>query len=177
MTRPGGSPFRRDAAAEMRARALAIRRQLDALRGELDTLEERAVAAEVHAGAKPAELAAPRFTLQLRQTAREVGISVAQLCGPFRARAMVVARDELYWLGAVHYGLSLPLIGRLMGNRDHTTVLHGKRRAMAALKAAGLADVEAMLALTPAERRAIMMAHFEATNGRSQDDQREGAGA
>lgn len=177
MTRPVTSPFRRDAAAEMRARAMAIRRQLDSLRGELDALEEQAVAAELKAGAKPTEMEAPRFTLQLRQTARDVGISLAELCGPFRARPMVVARAELYWLGAVRYGLSLPLIAKLMGNRDHTTVLYGKRRAMAALRAAGLEDVEAMLALTPAERRAIIAAHFAATNGRSQDDQREGARA
>ncbi|KAF0124338.1 MAG: hypothetical protein FD152_3046 [Xanthobacteraceae bacterium] len=125
----------------------------------------------------PVEAPEATFALQIKTTCRATGLSRAELLGHCRRKHLTVVRAELYWIGAVHYGLSLPLIGRLMGDRDHTTILYGKRRAQAALRAAGYCDVEAMLALGAGARRQIISDHFAATMGRSIADRREGAGA
>lgn len=125
----------------------------------------------------PAEPPEATFALQIRATCLATGLSRAELLGHCRRRIVTVVRAELYWIGAVHYGLSLPLIGRLMGDRDHTTILYGKRRAQAAFRSAGYCDAEAMMALGAAARRQIISDHFAATMGRSIADRRDGAGA
>lgn len=167
-----GSPFWPDARQEMQRQALEMRRRIDALRVELQGLEDEATRAGLvvdEAVASPG--LQPRFVLQRHQTAREIGVSLAELMSPVRRRTLVVSRDELYWLGVTVWSMSMPQIGRLMGGRDHTTVLHGRRRAQAAFQAAGL-TTEAALALSAAERRAIIGAHVVATLGRAEEDQR-----
>jgi chromosomal replication initiation ATPase DnaA len=62
------------------------------------------------------------------------GIGVAELKGPSRLQAISIARFELMWrLYAIRRAdgsraYSLPMIGRFLGGRDHTTILHGIRR-------------------------------------------------
>jgi len=116
----------------------------------------------------------PKDTLamQIRATCVAIGCSRPELLGPSREQRLTIVRAELYWLGRAFYGLSLPQVGRAMGDRDHTTVLKGLRRAQAAFRAAGLADTEATLALTAEARRAIIAAHFTAMAGRAHGDQR-----
>lgn len=114
----------------------------------------------------------PTLTRQLRATCTAIGCSLPELTGPAKMRPLAVARAELYWLGVAYFGLSLPQIGRVMGGRDHTTVLNGKRRAVAAFRAAGLASTEAALQLSPEQRREIILAHFIAVAGRAFEDQR-----
>jgi hypothetical protein len=113
------------------------------------------------------------LALQIRAACAAVGCSRPELLGPSRDRRLTIVRAELYWLGRAFYGLSLPQIGRAMGDRDHTTVLNSLRRAQAAFRAAGL-DTEAALALTAEARRAIIAAHFTAMAGRAREDQRGG---
>lgn len=115
----------------------------------------------------------PKDTLacQIRATCIAIGCSRPELLGPSRDRRLTIVRAELFWLGRAFYGLSLPHIGRVMGDRDHTTVLNGVRRAQAAFRTAGL-DTEAALALTAEARRAIISAHFKAMAGRAYEDQR-----
>jgi hypothetical protein len=65
-----------------------------------------------------------------------------------RARGLVRARQVIMYLSKEMTTRSLPEIGRLLGGKDHTTVLHGVRK-IAALIAAGdpiAADVEAIRA-------------------------------
>lgn len=45
-----------------------------------------------------------------------------------RHRSLVIARQEAMYRAHREGGYSLPRIGRALGNRDHTTVLHGVRR-------------------------------------------------
>ena len=50
------------------------------------------------------------------------------LISTLRRQDLVRARHIAMWLARQRYGVSLPNIGRTI-NRDHTTVLHGIRRA------------------------------------------------
>jgi hypothetical protein len=61
-----------------------------------------------------------------RAVARECGFALADILGPSRKKKLTLARQIGMWL-ALQTGLSFPVIGRMF-NRDHTTVLHAKRK-------------------------------------------------
>lgn len=61
-------------------------------------------------------------------TAQKYSVSVAELKGERRDKNMVRARHECFYRISKELGYSLPKIGRLIGGRDHTTVLAGIRR-------------------------------------------------
>ena len=63
-----------------------------------------------------------------RQTARRHRIPYAEIIGPVRTKNVVRARHEAFYLIRKLLGLSLPQIGRIFGDRDHTTVLHGIKK-------------------------------------------------
>jgi len=52
-----------------------------------------------------------------------------ELCSPRRLRYLLPARMAVYFIAYKHTGKSFPQIGRAVGGRDHTTVLHGYRKA------------------------------------------------
>ncbi|MCA0358715.1 MAG: hypothetical protein LCH78_18025 [Proteobacteria bacterium] len=56
------------------------------------------------------------------------GVSVANLVGPARHKAISHARQHAMWLMHQQPHLSMPQIGKFLGGRDHTTILHGIRR-------------------------------------------------
>jgi len=56
------------------------------------------------------------------------GLTVTDLRGSSKNRTIVLARNVAMHLARKHTGMSLPEIGRLMGGKDHTTVLHACRR-------------------------------------------------
>ncbi|MBB3038093.1 chromosomal replication initiator protein [Hoyosella altamirensis] len=58
------------------------------------------------------------------------GISVDELCGPGRTRAVAQARQIAMYLCRELTDLSLPKIGQAFG-RDHTTVMHADRKVRA----------------------------------------------
>jgi chromosomal replication initiator protein len=63
----------------------------------------------------------------LAEVAERNDVTVADLKGPSRQRRCAWPRFEAMYL--MHQaGHSLPEIGRFLGNRDHTTALHGCRR-------------------------------------------------
>jgi hypothetical protein len=82
--------------------------------------------------AKPKRLFAAPTTAQavVNDVAIEHGLSVDDIIGRDRsihvARARHVAMFKLRQIG-----LSTPVIGKMLGGRDHTTVLHGIRRVRA----------------------------------------------
>lgn len=47
---------------------------------------------------------------------------------PRRARSIAWPRQEIMWRASQETAASLPLIGQMLGGRDHTTVIHGIRR-------------------------------------------------
>jgi hypothetical protein len=69
----------------------------------------------------------------LRAVAAFFGLSVLELISARRDQNLVDARHIAMHLAKTLAGRSLPHIGRRMGGRDHTTVLHGARKVERAL--------------------------------------------
>lgn len=57
------------------------------------------------------------------------GVSEAAITGPSRARKYCRPRFAVMWVATEAFGLSSVVIGRQMGDRDHSTVLAAVRRA------------------------------------------------
>jgi chromosomal replication initiator protein len=96
------------------------------------------------------ENAAPEITAPaiMAATADYFGLTVEDLCGTSRGRALVTARQIAMYLCRELTDLSLPKIGAQFGNRDHTTVMHADRKIRALM----------------AERRSIYNQVTELTN-------------
>jgi len=79
-------------------------------------------------GDGPPEL--PPITMReiIYETAKKHGYTVNELRSVRRHKGVVLARQEAMWRCKTETPNSLPQIGRALGNRDHTTVLHGVRR-------------------------------------------------
>jgi chromosomal replication initiator protein len=67
-------------------------------------------------------------SLIIAQTASYFGISIDDICGPNRSRALVTARQIAMYLCRELTELSLPKIGQQFGGRDHTTVMHADKK-------------------------------------------------
>jgi len=62
--------------------------------------------------------------------AKEAGVSAADLIGPNRKKALTHIRFIAVWVirqRCPH--MSYPAVGRLLGGRDHTTIIHASKRA------------------------------------------------
>jgi len=59
-----------------------------------------------------------------RETCRQYGITHAELVGSKRTQSIVYPRQIAMYLSRELTDLSLPMIGREFGGRDHTTVMH-----------------------------------------------------
>ncbi len=55
-------------------------------------------------------------------------LTIAELWSARKKHKFVMARHEAWWLAARLTKLSTPLMGRMSGDRDHTTVLSGIRK-------------------------------------------------
>ncbi|MGI5138578.1 MULTISPECIES: chromosomal replication initiator protein DnaA [unclassified Streptomyces] len=93
---------------------------------------------------------APEITTTaiMAATADYFGLTVEDLCGTSRGRALVTARQIAMYLCRELTDLSLPKIGAQFGGRDHTTVMHADRKIRALM----------------AERRSIYNQVTELTN-------------
>ena len=69
-----------------------------------------------------------RTEILLKEAARLTGVSVARILGEERGQEAVKPRTAVIWVMREHFGLSLPKIGKLLGDRDHTTILMASRR-------------------------------------------------
>lgn len=65
------------------------------------------------------------------------GVTLRDLLGSDTRRIFVHPRQEAMYVIREKWQYSLPRIGRIMGGRHHTTVLHGYRRHKARLAAEG----------------------------------------
>lgn len=70
-----------------------------------------------------------------RAVAKAHGVSFNDLVSHRREHHLVRARQHAMWELAQHTKLSYPQIGRILGDRDHSTVIHGIKRH--ALRIAG----------------------------------------
>lgn len=82
----------------------------------------------VASGANPSILAI------VRVCARYFDRCYADVISPERNAQSVHARQVSMYLSQKHASKSLPEIGRHLGHRDHTTVLHGVRKIAALMK-------------------------------------------
>lgn len=73
----------------------------------------------------------------IEECARFADVSVREMKSPRRARPLCRPRQAAMYIAYKHTGRSLPEIGRILGGRDHSTVLHGKRRVEADLTDGG----------------------------------------
>lgn len=71
----------------------------------------------------------------LQLVAEAYSISTAELRGHGRTKYVSRPRQHAMWLMARQPHLSLPQIGRFLGERDHTTILHGVRAHAARIAA------------------------------------------
>ncbi|MFC5285526.1 chromosomal replication initiator protein DnaA [Actinokineospora guangxiensis] len=61
-------------------------------------------------------------------TAEYFGVSLDDLCGPGKTKALAAARQISMYLCRELTDLSLPKIGQTFGGRDHTTVMHADKK-------------------------------------------------
>jgi chromosomal replication initiation ATPase DnaA len=70
----------------------------------------------------------PSMQQIIRATASFYGVPVTDIKSMRREVRMTLARHVVMYLARTHTLLSLTIIARLLGDRDHTSVLHGYRR-------------------------------------------------
>lgn len=70
----------------------------------------------------------PTLKQLLALTARYFNLTQAALTGPIRRTSLVEARNAFVHLARRHTPASFAEIGRALGNRDHTTIMHADRR-------------------------------------------------
>ena len=86
----------------------------------------------------------------IANVARHSGISEKNIKGPYRGQMSARARFAVFYLARMRTLKSLPDIGRIVGGRDHTTVIHGLRRAEHLLKTdQAFADMVASCSAVP----------------------------
>lgn len=73
----------------------------------------------------------------IREVESEYGISYNDLKGAKRSLKTAHARHVVFYVAKETTGLSFPEIGRRMGGKDHTTILHGHRRVSKIVEAGG----------------------------------------
>ena len=69
----------------------------------------------------------PSFRI-MREVSEKHEMTIRQMKGDSRKFRFVKARQEAAYRLRLELGYSLPQIGRLLGKRDHTTILHAIRR-------------------------------------------------
>jgi hypothetical protein len=70
----------------------------------------------------------PQWKRIVHETAKKHSVTFNEIVSPQRSHLIVLARHECCYRMAMETTMSLPQIGRRLGGRDHTTVLHGIRR-------------------------------------------------
>lgn len=72
----------------------------------------------------------PRLTIYLiaQVTAQHFGVAIEDMLSHRRFQQYVTARQVAMYLAKKLTTRSLPFIGRRLGGRDHTTILHGTRK-------------------------------------------------
>lgn len=78
----------------------------------------------------------------IQARAEQHGLSYAEIIGPSRLRKYTHVRQLIMWeiKNMLRPNISMPEIGRLFGNRDHTTVLHALRRVQALIDTGAIPD-------------------------------------
>lgn len=70
---------------------------------------------------------APRWKQVALEVCHKHKLLLEDVIGPDRFRHFAACRHEIFYRLVKELGLGLSVVGRLMGNKDHSTVLHGVR--------------------------------------------------
>ncbi len=71
----------------------------------------------------------------IRKRAAELGVTYDEIIGEGRTRSVVAARHLITWeLKKIWPQASWPELGRIMGDRDHTTILFAFRKMEAKMR-------------------------------------------
>lgn len=93
---------------------------------------QRAVAMFAHECAKVQPVPVPGYATRMERVLHAFkqmsGIPPHRIIGPARSQAISIARQPVI-LAATRCGLSLSMIGKALGNRNHTTIRHARRVA------------------------------------------------
>jgi chromosomal replication initiator protein len=92
-------------------------------------IDERLACVALNALTPPPPVSPPAPTVILTQVARYFNTSPEALAGPSRIKPITEARHIAMYLLREDALLPLKTIGHLLGNRDHSTVIHGCRQA------------------------------------------------
>jgi chromosomal replication initiation ATPase DnaA len=84
--------------------------------------------------AEPIEIPMTESQRIIRDVCVKHGVSYPEIIGPRRGRPIIAARHEAMYRLSKETTLSLPAIGRRMGGKDHTTVIHAIRKFEALLR-------------------------------------------
>lgn len=71
----------------------------------------------------------PLATRVLKSVSEEFGMTVEELIGQRRTNRYCIARFVVVGILSEMTQMSLPAMGRRLGGRDHTTILHAQRQA------------------------------------------------
>lgn len=97
---------------------------------ELERLRRRLATVEKLVGKLPGRTSHHQTVKAVVDMAAEMwGVASRDITGPLRHQALVEPRFAVYWVARQALPMSLPQIGRAVGSRDHTTVMHGIRQA------------------------------------------------
>lgn len=118
--------------AAMRAHAAAVRQRL---RGFIPSpvvrvatpVEPAEVEPVVTSPATPG-IATSKGRALVVAVAMANGLNWREIVGPSRTRRVVGPRNEVSFRLVTELGMSYPQAGRVLGGKDHTTILHGCRR-------------------------------------------------
>lgn len=111
----------------MKAPARPVRSRHQPL--SLEAIDARLAVLEHRLDARAAEPAELPIAAILSDAAFLTGRGVRELTGDGKDAPTARVRQAVYWAAREATGRSLPVIGRAMGGRDHTTILSGIRRA------------------------------------------------
>ncbi len=94
-------------------------------RAPITTHLAETILSDVLANASPRQIALQQI---LEHSANYYNFSVEELCGPSRTRPLVFARQVAMYLMREMTDYSLSVIAKELGDRDHSTVLHGWKK-------------------------------------------------
>ncbi|MDQ3579434.1 MAG: chromosomal replication initiator protein DnaA [Actinomycetota bacterium] len=94
-------------------------------RQPVDTQLAEIVLRDLIPDSETSEITAPTI---MAVTAEYFDVSIEELCGPTKTKALAQARQISMYLCRELTDLSLPRIGQTFGNRDHTTVMHADKK-------------------------------------------------
>lgn len=147
------------AAEEKIRRALAARAALDAATGRKRRSATTIRLDQRHATEKNPD--GESFSGAMARIAEEHGLTAKSIRGRSRQYAIMVARVEIAWLGFYRFGVPTTALGRLMGGRDHSTIVNAKNTGDMVFRHRLGVEGAAALARSDEERRDAIVAYYQ----------------